>query len=260
MFDLYCKELKSRSINVPTRLLVVFAIAVGLSIEISFNIIFALVTDPEESSCWAPFPGVIQVSISYLVPTLQNIFLSVTYPILGWLADTKIGRERAINLSLWSCWFGTLLQAISYCIQYGTCGLPVNIAKYGISGVALLLLMLGAASFYSNVLAYGMDQLVNGSSAQIRTFVHWLVWGLFVGFITGYIAFVEKSIYDSNIILITGIVTVFLIFFVMIVSIFSKSKFRNDGILKKNPYKMVYQVLKYAWKHKSPENRSALTY
>ena len=260
MFDLYCKELKSRNLNVPSRLLVVYAIAVGLSIGISFNIIFALVTDLEENSCWAPFPGVHQVSTSYFVPTLQNIFLSFTYPILGWLADTKIGRERAINLSLWSCWFGTLLQVISYCIQYGTCGLPVNIAKYGISGVALLLLMLGAASFYSNVLAYGMDQLVNGSSAQIRTFVHWLVWGLFVGFITSYIAFVKKSIYDSNLILITGIVTMFLISFVVIVSTFSKSKFRNDGILKKNPYKMVYQVLKYAWKHKSPENRSALTY
>ena len=79
--------------------------------------------------------------------TLQNIFLSFAYPILGWLADTKIGGEIAINLSLCSCWFGTLLQVISYCIQYGTCRLPVNIAKYGISGVVLLLLMFEAASF-----------------------------------------------------------------------------------------------------------------
>ena len=79
--------------------------------------------------------------------TLQNIFLSFAYPILGWLADTKIGGEIAINLSLWSCWFGTLLQVISYCIQYGTCGIPVNIAKYRISGVVLLLLMFEAASF-----------------------------------------------------------------------------------------------------------------
>ena len=48
MFDLYYKELKWGNLNAPTRLLVVFAIAPGLTREISFNIIFA---DPEENSC-----------------------------------------------------------------------------------------------------------------------------------------------------------------------------------------------------------------
>ena len=84
----------------------------------------------------------------YLEPSLQNIILSFVYPFLGWLADTQIGRERTVKSSLWSCWLGALLQVISYCIQYGTCGLPVNIVKYGISGVAFLLLILGAAKCF----------------------------------------------------------------------------------------------------------------
>ena len=70
---------------------------------------------------------------------------------IGWLTDTIIGRGRAINLSLWSCWCGILLQHISYSMQYGTCGLPVNTAKYGISGMALLLLMLGIAGIFTNI-------------------------------------------------------------------------------------------------------------
>ena len=45
-----------------------------------------------------------------------------------------------------------------------------------------------------------------------------------------YIAFDEKSNYDSNIILITVSVTVFLISFVIFISIFFKCKFKNDGI------------------------------
>ena len=259
LFISYCKEVKARRLNIPSCLLVIYAIGVGLSIEISDNIIFGLLTNPEEPSCWAPFPEI--RGLSYLVPTLQYIFLSFVYPFLGWLADTQIGRERAIKSSLWSCWLGTLLQVISYCIQYGTCGLSVNIAKYGISGVALLLLMFGAAGFYSNILAYGMDQLVNGSSAQFRAFIHWVVWGLFVGFLVNdYIAFVDKTVYNATLTQITGIETFAFITVIVCISIKFQKNFVYVGILKKNPYKMVCQVLKYAWQHNSPENRSAFTY
>ena len=93
-----------------------------------------------------------------------------------------IGCYRSVILSVWSCWFGTCLQLLSYCIQYGTCGLPV---KYGLSGLALTFIMFGIAVFSSNAFAFGMDQLCDGSSAQIRAaFIHWMVWGLFLGFST----------------------------------------------------------------------------
>ena len=110
------------------------------------------------------------------MPTFQNIVLSFLYPILGWFADVKIGRYRCVILSVWSCWFGTCLQLLSYCIQYGTYGLPVNIAKYGLSGLALIFIMFGIAAFSSNAFAFGMDQLCDGSSAQIRAFIHWMMW------------------------------------------------------------------------------------
>ena len=257
----YCREVKARRLNIPACLLVIYAIGVGLSIEISYNIIFGMLTKPEEKSCWAPFPEVVGSSHGYLVPTLQNIFLSFLYPFLGWLADTQIGRERAIHLSLWFCWLGTLLQVISYCIQYGTCGLPVNIAKYGISGVALLLLMFGAAGFFSNILAYGMDQLVDGSSAQFRAFIHWIVWGLFVGYLLlDYIAILDKTIYKSTLTQLTGLGAFIVITIIVCMSIFFHKKFERLVVLKRNPYKMVYQVLKYAWKNKHVGKRSAFTH
>ena len=259
MFANYCKEVKARRLNIPTCLLVIYAIGVGLSIEISDNIVFGMLTNPEESSCWAPFSEV--GGLSYLVPILQNIFLSFVYPFLGWLADTKIGCERAIKSSLWSCWLGTLLQVISYCIQYGTCGLSVNIAKYGISGVALLLLMFGAAGFFSNILAYGMDQLVDGSSAQFRAFIHWVVWGLFAGYLLlDYIAIVDKTIYNSTLTELTGLGAFIVITIIVCMTIIFHKNFERIVVLKRNPYKMVYQVLRYAWKTKHLGKRSAFTH
>ena len=75
-----------------------------------------------------------------------------------------------IFLSVWFCWFGTLLQDLSFCIQYGLCGVAVSITKYGISGVALVLMTLGTstAGYLANVLPYGMDLY----QSQIPRFVH----------------------------------------------------------------------------------------
>ena len=177
---MYIKELKSRNMNLPAWLLVIFAIVAGLCLMIRFKITFALVTKPEKSSCFEPIPD-IDDTIQDIFYGLVSTILALLFPLIGWLTDTIIGRERAINLSLWSCWCGILLQCISYSIQYGTCGLPVNIAKYGISGVALLLLTIGFAGLITNIPPYGLDQLRDKPNTHARAFIHWTVWGFFLG-------------------------------------------------------------------------------
>ena len=257
--QIYQREIKSRKMNIPAWLLVFFAIVTGMCLEVGFNITFSLTTEPDSPSCFA-VAAESDVNIFYVSFTVQNSLFCILYPFTGWLADTKIGRERAINFSLWSCWFGTLLQCISYCIQYGTCGLPVNIAKYGISGVALLLLIMGTAGFFTNIPAYGLDQLVEKSNTHKRAFIHWTVWGLFFGFLIGYIAFVEKSIYDAELLQITGIVVFVFTSLALCLHAWFYNHYELVGIQKKNPYKMIYYTLKYAWYHKTPEKRSSFTY
>ena len=118
---MYIKKLKSHKMNLPARLLVLFTIIAGLCFLISSNIISELVTNAEKSSCFEPIPDIDDASIQ-IFREIEVTILAVLFPLIGWLADTIIGREKAINLSLWSCWCGILLQCISYCIQYGTCG------------------------------------------------------------------------------------------------------------------------------------------
>ena len=178
--------------------------------------------------------------------------MGVLFPLIGWLTDTIIGRERAINLSLWSCWCGILLQYISYSIQYGTCGPPTNIAKYGISGVASLLLTIGFAGLLTNIPACGLDQLRDKPNTQSRAFVHRTVWGLLLGLVIG-IGMASSN--DSEFVLIAGIITFLFISVVLCLYASFYNYYELVGTQKNNPYKIVYNVLKYALYHKSPENR-----
>ena len=255
----YQREMRCRKMNLPAWLLILFSIVAGTSVEVAFNIIFSLTTHPESTSCFAVVPES-GVNMLYVVFTVQNSLFFLLYPFTGWLADTVIGRKKAVTLSLWLCWFGTLLQCISYCIQYGTCGLPVNIAKYGISSIALLLLIMGTAGFFTNIPAYGLDQLAEKSNTHSRAFIHWTIWGLFVGFLIGYIAFVEKSIYDAELLQITGIIACAFTSIALCLHSWFYNNHHEAIDIQKNPYKMVYNVLKYSWYHKAPERRSALTY
>ena len=258
-FSKYCKELKGRNLNIPSWLLVLYSIAIGASIEVTHSILYGLMTKVDPDSCWYPFPSN-QPKVSIVLPYIHSFLHTVLFVVMGWLADTKIGRERSINLSLWSCWLAIVLQVISYCIQYGTCGLPVNIAKYRISGVALLLILIGSSSLFATVLAYGMDQMIDESNAQIRAFVHWVVWGIFMGFLFGYIAFVKNTIYDAKLLLVTGMIVFLFISFTLLAHTYFIKHFRPSGILLRNPYTTVHNVLMYAYRHKHPENRSAFTY
>ena len=59
---------------------------------------------------------------------------------------------------------------------------------------------------YTNIPPCGLDQLYDKSNTHCRAFIHWTVWGIYVGYSTGYIVFVSKSIYQSNLLMATAIV------------------------------------------------------
>ena len=63
-----------------------------------------------------------------------------------------------------------------------------------------------------------------------------------------YIAIMDKRIYNSTLTQLTGLGTFIAITIVVCMSILFHKKFERNLVLKRNPYKMVYQVPKYAGK------------
>ena len=254
------RELRARAVNLKVVLLILIVISSSLSLTLGNNISLLLATAPETSSCYDPVADVIPVSAN-LVPALQNSLICLMFPFTGWLADTVLGRRRAINISLWCCWLGSMLQIASLCLQNGMCGLPVNIAKYGISVVGLLFIMFGSAIALSSIPAYGLDQLGDKSNASVRSFIHWYTWALFVGFAINYANFVTATIYMTDLILGTTLGVFVVNSIVLCLYGCFHDQFGVGNLQKrKNPYKLVYEVLRYAKTTKHAEKRSAFTY
>ena len=256
----YKQELGNRLMNLPVWLLVFYSVITGLTVQLGFSIPQSLTTAVESDSCYSPTPESL-INPIYLF-TLQDSLFCILYPFAGWFTDVVIRQDKALGLSLWSCWFGTLLQCISYCLQYGTCGLPVNIAKYGISVFAFLFIIIGNSGLFTIIPVYGVHQLFEKPHTHSRAFMHWTVWGIFLGFVTGYLGLVHTydSIIKSVIVQVTGI----LIFSLASLAIYLHSichcYHENIVFLKKDPCTLVYCILKYVWHHKYPDRRSAMTF
>ena len=160
--------------NTPSILLLVYAALIPVSTEVLTNIIYGFYitfnTNCNPSQAHLDSKATVSIILLLYVPA----FL---IPFCGWLSDTKIGCGNAIYLSLWLGWIDTLLQSISYCLQYDSCGITALIGRYGFSSVAFVLFSVSMAFILTNILPYGIDQMMNVSSVKIRAFIHWYIWG-----------------------------------------------------------------------------------
>lgn len=259
-FQSYLYELKERKLNFPSMLLVFYTIPVTMSLLIGQHAVYSLFVPLPSPNCWQSIRSV-PFSRTYAPWVTQCLYLFCSHPLSGWLADVKIGRGKAVNLSLWFCWSGILLQTVSYAIRYAECGgVPVIMSRYVLPGGSLVLLLVGISSFQSNILAYGMDQIVDGSSAQVRALIYWLTWGLFLGFSVYYLVLLRMVSFNPGIPLFTAFTTFLLLSIAVCLNTLFHRHFNDSGTRTRNPYKIVFSVLKYARHATGPVNRSALTY
>lgn len=240
----YCQELRSRFPNFPAFLLALYMIAIQMCVGLTFMIGFALSASGKR----------------YMIIALQGIFL-VVIPIAGWMADTKLGRTKAISLSLQLSWLGAVAQVVSHYIQYSVShGVLFNMALYGLSGVALVLLCIGVGLFLANVYAYGMDQLQEGSNKQIRSFIHWVAGGEVVGLIIISYKVMNSDDSKPDTQFIIEIIALTAASIALSGHFLIQSKFHPSGVVQSSPYKAIFDVLKFSIRNKFMRNRSAFTY
>ena len=173
------KYLNSNRLPVPAVLLIFYTVPFVLADMMVKDIVGDFVVSSVENRCFTVQPTgnkEINFAVKLTVPITSCFALLVA----GWLTDTYIGSRTALVLSLWSGWFGTLLQTLSECFQYHSCSSFEVIGKYGLSSLALIFLIPSFAVFYASALAFAMDILSGCSSGKHRSYIYWYAWMFFL--------------------------------------------------------------------------------
>ena len=221
----------------------------------------------------------LNIDIFFAVLTIRGLVF-ISYPLIGLLADIKLTRYQMICLSCWILFVcnGILSILSSILVSIDTI-VYANITL--IAGVILLTLaIVGKGMFESTVIQFGTDQMIEASSNQLSTFIHWYYWSLYIGnvcidtIITGILVYLSYcqikntySNYDRDQAIIKWVIFPFsipqccLCCITLLLLYLKKFKnYLNIEPVGANPVKQIIDVLKYAYHHKYPVRRSALSY
>ena len=158
------------------------------------------------------------------------------------------------------------------------CIYGMYIELYAALGIFLMTYLFALGMFEATAVQFGMDQMLEDSSDQLSTFIQWYYWGSKLGLlliailIAGFLLYFSHSqftdthsiFYDIEVdSAVVGLCQLTLHIPCTIAGLCLLVCYKKHLIIDRigsSPWKLVYQVLKYAWQHKCPERRSAFTY
>ena len=212
------------------------------------------------------------------------IFLSskavsyLLYPLLGWMADVCFTRFKFVLFSFIATILCSILVAVTTALIFT---FPEHrISLYYIGGLAIVIGLIAIGLFESTAIQFGMDQMLEASSDKLSTFIHWYYWSSNLGkLVIMYISFgvlmyyhqcatkpldmmrqtiLKIDIGNTTILLCVGLQLVCVCTGLCVLVHYKRQL--NIDQTGEHPLKLIYQVLRYAWNHTCPENRSAFTY
>ena len=217
-----------------------------------------------------------------LVYLLTQAVTYLLYPLLGWLADVYFSRYKFVLISFIVTIVGTLLTIIpSFVFMYNE-----HREIFILGGIGVIICLIGIGLFKSTAIQFGMDQMMEASSDQLSTFIHWYNWSCCIGqvicvfILSGVLEYFSHCTINLNLghsenirnvlhphyatIAFTAVLIMAILQFVcacvgLCLLVYYK-KHLNIDRTGENLLKLICKVLKYAWKHTCPERRSAFTY
>ena len=108
----------------------------------------------------------------------ELLAMGLLLPIGGWLADAYFGRYRVIRFGMWTMWFGAMMNGFSLVIgevfqTYYRFGDP------WVSFTCRVIMGAGLGAFQANIIQFGIDQLIDASSTEIKSFIIWYTVSVF---------------------------------------------------------------------------------
>ena len=209
----------------------------------------------------------------------------ICYPLLGWLADTRFIRYSVIKISIRTVVLLSILGVIGMVtatlIESAHTEVLNTLTFVALITVAgpLVIDIITMGMFEANAIQFGMYQMLEANSDQLVTFIHWYYWsiqlsrGLMI-LVSMAVDLILKSCWfdihvrtraDAKLLpsvpiilmtcLIQGIMAAVGVFLLQ-----HYKRHLNVDHVGHSPFTMIYKIVKYAWQHKCPVNRSAFTY
>ena len=176
--------------------------------------------------------------------------MGLSIPLAGWLADVCFGRYKVLSCSLWIIWISSMLSTMVLVVT--------DIVPFRHSNILVLALLIpegiGYGIFQVNIIQFGIDQLTDASTTQFKSFVAWYSWTFIA---SGLIVYYLLTCIEYKLLiplLICGNLTLAVTLQLLL----------NHHLIKEpttqNPFKLIYEVITHAIRHKHPRQRSAFTY
>ena len=210
------------------------------------------------------------LSTYYPLPYAVLAIVMMFYPLSGFIADVCFGRLKTVLFSLIILLIcnillllGLLLTSTISHANYHTILQNQGILAVILMILSLLTFVVGVAGYQANFIQLGLDQLFEAPSHYLGLFIHYAIWAFNCGTV---LVFISPIVYCSEIrdkhrILIPAIQTVITIIFITLLWIsFWKRRVFHSEPGHQNPYKTVYNIIKFVKTHGYPLRRSAFTY
>ena len=189
-----------------------------------------------------------------------HVALFVSLPVTGWVAESWLGRYRAIAVGLVLSLITILTaQAAFVMLQFDWTPIPAFVLFV----VDMVIGAFGIGSFYTIMLPFALDQMIGASAEELSAAVLWYCWGFDIG------PFLVHILQCAPIPNQLQYLDIFPVIFLTLSTLCLSAVLIMDCLYHKwldtnnktgNPIKLIFQVLNYARKNKCPRLRSALTY
>ena len=165
-------------------------------------------------------------------------------PIGGWLADAYLGRYRVICYGMWTMWLGAMLNGFSFVVAkvvqpYGSYG------DAWVTLISKLIMGAGLAMFQANIIQFGIDQLLDASSTEIKTFIVWYTSSTFICGIVLHFSVTCTQEQEAALILLIGVSLS-----LALISTFFLSNWLMRDQITNNPLQLISKVVYFTLKSK----------